>query len=87
MSYLVLFTDERGRTGVSAIWADGSRWVRFAKSSRKYPRAVYFQSRKDAINHARCVIGWVKRNDTFFNIKFSYSVVPVSECREKSFTK
>lgn len=80
MKYFVMFLDHSGPVGVGAIWADGARWVRFyGDSSKDYPRPIFYGSAKEAISHARSVLGWLKRNDgankTGFHRKFSYKVL------------
>lgn len=83
MKYIVMFLDSTGPVGVSAVWAEGSRWVRFyGDNSKDYPRPVFYDDRRSALNHAKAVTGWLKRNNDFR--VFSYKVLPVYLAPAKS---
>jgi hypothetical protein len=83
MKYIVMFLDTSGPVGVSAVWADGTRWVRFyAEEGKDYPRPVFYDNRRTATNHAKAVTGWLKRNDgDFFKRTFMYKVLPIYAAR------
>jgi hypothetical protein len=85
MKYIVMFLDHNGPVGIGAIWADGGRWVRFYEDdSKDYPRPVFYNDRRSALNHAKAVTGWLKRNDqgaTGFGRVFSYKVLPIFAAR------
>jgi len=85
MKFFVMFLDHNGPVGVSALWADGSRWVRFyADVSKDYPRPVFYDGRRSALNHAKAVTGWLKRNDgDFYKRIFSYRVLPIRDAAQQ----
>lgn len=83
--YQVLFLEKNGNVfGVGAVLGDGSKWFReYGDKSKDYPRPIIYQERDRALNHAKRVVTWLKRNDKdLFNRVMSYQIVKVYEAEQ-----